>query len=637
MAKVEPPDPSENHFTHERPELAGDVGFTIPGLDDIDWAGHSDAYGSAAHTPVFLRALTSNDASDRDWAYDALWASINHQGTPSEVSPHVVPFLLALLDWDALPERDRLLRFLAEMSVGDSRWAVECGTEVDAFPQSDCAPAVAVGARQIAHGRTDARAVVRAASYFACALIPACDAFVPPPLSDEVRGVLLGARIAAALRARRLGEALPHVRQWVESADHWESLVGRVALGYAAPETLDAADIEAAERLGATLPDPWTPRPDDWPEGLEWDLGTALTAQALTASIPHDLEGKVDRVAAAGADHDPVAIECARRAMDTLAARAPAEVVPFERFDPLLQRLLRALASPKVFAATSYAQAELSCLPRGHAAFSRLVGIGAAGALDDRVDGEPLWLKLHQALLDGAVDPLRALPQTRRLACIADALRHPRWFSDMQGAHEFPATNRVQARLMILLAENVATLPALEQGANPTLLLEPLREAAARKGELFVSLVHAAVCKHRGTTLSAAHTPSLDVAPVAVFPSAVAYIVRELADPDRDTFVRALPLVQASRRSLERRSAETNAVVERRETTSLYFPTVWWEVLAELPGAAARERVRAAVVQAASIRRERAAFDPLLPPHDNPFPMTLARQVLPNAVELLEA
>ena len=79
----------------------------LDGLDDIDWAGLSHAYGSAADVSGQLRALPTETGDP--WADDAplsaLFGSLYHQGTVYEATAAAVPFLVELAADRATPNR----------------------------------------------------------------------------------------------------------------------------------------------------------------------------------------------------------------------------------------------------------------------------------------------------------------------------------------------------------------------------------------------------------------------------------------------------------------------------------------------------------------------------------------------------
>ncbi|GIH06417.1 hypothetical protein Rhe02_44840 [Rhizocola hellebori] len=76
------------------------------------------AYTSAEEVPGWLEALRSADSGARDAALAGLWNAVIHQGTRWQVSAHVVPFLVRLIDDPANPGRAELMTLLRDIGVG---------------------------------------------------------------------------------------------------------------------------------------------------------------------------------------------------------------------------------------------------------------------------------------------------------------------------------------------------------------------------------------------------------------------------------------------------------------------------------------------------------------------------------------
>ncbi|MFE9688715.1 HEAT repeat domain-containing protein [Micromonospora sp. NPDC005806] len=66
------------------------------GLEEIDWAGLSHAYGTAEDIPDLLRALASEDEDEVGEAFDEIVGSIFHQGDVYPATVPAVPFLVEL-------------------------------------------------------------------------------------------------------------------------------------------------------------------------------------------------------------------------------------------------------------------------------------------------------------------------------------------------------------------------------------------------------------------------------------------------------------------------------------------------------------------------------------------------------------
>ncbi|MEU4561050.1 hypothetical protein AB0F72_21935, partial [Actinoplanes sp. NPDC023936] len=87
-------------------------------LDAVDWAALEHAYGTADDVPDMIHGLLSADPEERHESRDALISSIAHQGTPYPASAPAVPFLLALLDDPATPDRGELIDLIAFVAPG---------------------------------------------------------------------------------------------------------------------------------------------------------------------------------------------------------------------------------------------------------------------------------------------------------------------------------------------------------------------------------------------------------------------------------------------------------------------------------------------------------------------------------------
>lgn len=619
-------DPRANPYMRDAPALASEPGWQIPGLEAIDWGAHSDAYGAADWVPVYIQALTSADGEERAWGLDALWASINHQGGASEVSPIASPFLVSLLDWPGLPDPGALVRFLAELAVGDSRWSAEAGIELERFFRSTCYPAVAAGAPRFVALLADARPEVRAAAVFACGLVAECGDAARACLEDPLPGIRLAARIAAALHARRAGRALPEARGWASEEGLWARAAGLVALGYAHPERLTAADIEAMGALAAQIPAGRAERRGDHPEGLAWDLHTALRHQALTASIPATLDGMIDRVRG-----DELGQECGRRALAALLEGEPGEPRPARALGDGLRRLLEAVAQDEALlrAVRGYGDDWPRWLPTQRQHLRRYLGL-ERGPLNLEVEGAPLWLSLHRVMLGGGPwEAALAVPPEERLALVEDAAEGLRWCSDLSGPPSYEARNEMHDRALVALGELAAGAPGAAAWASARAAALGERPQAAE--ELLYALTLGRLARARGAHLERLELLNTAHAPVSVLPVAFAQAARCLRPEALEALIASLPLVQTSRTVREKRDPETGETLERVERVSLYYPP-WWQVLRGLPGTPAARRVLAAIEQARQIKASRPAPDPILPERDAPFPAEIAREVLLGAL-----
>jgi hypothetical protein len=103
----------------ERPPLRG---RTDPpaGLGEVNWAELEDAYDTAELTPLYIEALTSDNAGDLYFGGYGLYAATTHQGRLCSAGEAAVPFLVDLLDKD----NEYAAMFLSRIVVGETHFIV---------------------------------------------------------------------------------------------------------------------------------------------------------------------------------------------------------------------------------------------------------------------------------------------------------------------------------------------------------------------------------------------------------------------------------------------------------------------------------------------------------------------------------
>lgn len=92
----------------------------LSGLDVVPWNKLEHAYGPAIDVPDLIRALASPDKELRDETWYTLHGNLWHQGTIYEATAFAVPFLVGLLDGETVPEKYRILIYLALLFTGRS-------------------------------------------------------------------------------------------------------------------------------------------------------------------------------------------------------------------------------------------------------------------------------------------------------------------------------------------------------------------------------------------------------------------------------------------------------------------------------------------------------------------------------------
>lgn len=92
----------------------------LEGLEVINWHALEHAYGMADDLPDLLRSLASADAPFRQDALSKLYSNIYHQGTVFEATVYAIPFLIELIQTEAVKDRDKILIYLAHLARGHS-------------------------------------------------------------------------------------------------------------------------------------------------------------------------------------------------------------------------------------------------------------------------------------------------------------------------------------------------------------------------------------------------------------------------------------------------------------------------------------------------------------------------------------
>jgi hypothetical protein len=96
----------------------------LHGIEELDWAALRHAYGPATDVPQLLRALTSDDKSERKSAWYELYGNLWHQGSIYEATFYVVPFLIKLLRVERVADKAEILVYLANLYSAHGFWQV---------------------------------------------------------------------------------------------------------------------------------------------------------------------------------------------------------------------------------------------------------------------------------------------------------------------------------------------------------------------------------------------------------------------------------------------------------------------------------------------------------------------------------
>ncbi|MFD9047928.1 HEAT repeat domain-containing protein [Streptomyces zaomyceticus] len=105
----------------------------INDLDRTDWASLGHAYGTAEDVPGWLRGMVSPDPEIRQEAFSSFYSAVLHQGSVYSSTVASLPFLFAMADDPATPDRGEVVALL--LSIGreavdaEEIYAVICGED----------------------------------------------------------------------------------------------------------------------------------------------------------------------------------------------------------------------------------------------------------------------------------------------------------------------------------------------------------------------------------------------------------------------------------------------------------------------------------------------------------------------------
>lgn len=105
----------------------------INDLDRTDWASLGHAYGAADDVPGWLRGMVSPDPDVREKAFGNFYSAALHQGSVYSSTVASVPFLFAMADDPATPDRGNVVALLLgigrEAVDAEEVYAVICGED----------------------------------------------------------------------------------------------------------------------------------------------------------------------------------------------------------------------------------------------------------------------------------------------------------------------------------------------------------------------------------------------------------------------------------------------------------------------------------------------------------------------------
>ena len=102
----------------------------LTGLDDLPWAQMEHAYGPAHEVPAILRNLIDPDPATREYALDAMYGGVHHQGDVYDSTLASIPFLLRIAVTTGLPGRADVVELLGSIGgAGEDFDEYEFGVE----------------------------------------------------------------------------------------------------------------------------------------------------------------------------------------------------------------------------------------------------------------------------------------------------------------------------------------------------------------------------------------------------------------------------------------------------------------------------------------------------------------------------
>lgn len=104
-------------FSCDSSSMINEYEKLLAGLDDVDWASLSHAYGSAHDVPGHIRTLCGDDDEARKQAFNSLFNSIFHQGSRYSASPVAVPFLARIAVAGPAAAREKTMPLLTRLAV----------------------------------------------------------------------------------------------------------------------------------------------------------------------------------------------------------------------------------------------------------------------------------------------------------------------------------------------------------------------------------------------------------------------------------------------------------------------------------------------------------------------------------------
>jgi hypothetical protein len=95
------------------------VDEVFAGLDDVPWPDLHHVYGLAGEVLGLLRGLVDPDPAAREYALDAMYGGVHHQGDVYDSTVAALPFLLRIAAASGLPGRAEVIALVASIGGAD--------------------------------------------------------------------------------------------------------------------------------------------------------------------------------------------------------------------------------------------------------------------------------------------------------------------------------------------------------------------------------------------------------------------------------------------------------------------------------------------------------------------------------------
>ncbi len=396
-----------------------------PTPEDIDWTQFGDEHEEYTWVPEALAAIRSGDRKASRAAIKELDQALVHQGgiflPPSTA---VMPFLLREIE-AGNAELDRLIPLCTEMALGGHHNHLEGGWGPDsALASAAGEPEVRrlfVEGIDVVAAHLGGKAALRAPVLLALAFVPERAADHLPLVLEQVgersKPVRFGARLAAGLLARALEtpDAIwPMVDESLGAKAEEDRWAAAMAWAWASPKALDEPRVRRAlvEAMGAKAD-----------KKLVWADGRVamLASQVLVGAVGRDGRRDVATELLEAVEGTKGEMGLSGALVRLYFADAPKPEGTLRRWDEmdeteqwLIGRIARRnrTNTVSVESVPGSALAHVG-LPTLKADLRRLAGVEKPAALEQVVDGRPLWWHLFETREDperrpALVEALRA-------------------------------------------------------------------------------------------------------------------------------------------------------------------------------------------------------------------------------------